>query len=140
MALKAVIIDGSAVMRGQLRTVLTDGGYEVCGYAHTAAQGLSMLLKHQPHLVCIAREQIEESANLVQAIRETWPKTIIFMVSGGIDAATLQAAHASGVNGFIVKPFKAASVLKSIRNTVVALVKKQQQTANNSNGNSNDAA
>ena len=53
-------------------------------------------------------------------------KPIIFMVSGAIDAPTLQAALARGVNGFIVKPFKADTVLKTIRNTVLAMIKKQQ--------------
>ena len=35
--LKAIIVDGSAVARGLLATVLTDGGYDVAGQAHTAA-------------------------------------------------------------------------------------------------------
>jgi two-component system chemotaxis response regulator CheY len=34
-----------------------------------------------------------------------------------------------GVHGFIVKPFKADAVLKTIRNTVIAIVKKHQTTA-----------
>jgi two-component system chemotaxis response regulator CheY len=127
--LKAVLIDSSALARGLLNTVLTDGGYDVCGQAHTGAAGIALLIKHQPHLVCIARDQVEDGSDLVQQIRSTWPKTLIFMVSGGIDVATLQAAHAVGVSGFIVKPFNADTVLKTIRNTVIAMVKKQQQAA-----------
>ncbi|MFM2089235.1 MAG: hypothetical protein RLZZ237_4104, partial [Pseudomonadota bacterium] len=48
---------------------------------------------------------------------------------GGIDAASLQAAHAMGVSGFIVKPFMADTVLKTVRNTVIAMVRKQQALA-----------
>jgi two-component system chemotaxis response regulator CheY len=48
------------------------------------------------------------------------------MVSGAIDAPSLKAALARGVDGFIVKPFKADAVLKTIRNTVLAMIKKQQ--------------
>jgi len=140
MALKAVLIDSSAVARGLLNTVLTDGGYDVCGQGHTSAQGLALLVKHQPHLVCIAREQVEDGSNVIQAIRDAWPKTLIFMVSSGIDAATLQAAHASGVSGFIVKPFNADTVLKTIRNTVIAMVKKQQAASAGSSGSNGDAA
>jgi len=47
------------------------------------------------------------------------------MVSGGLDAPAVQAALARGVHGFIVKPFKADTVLKTIRSTVIAFVKKQ---------------
>ncbi|HAT30418.1 MAG TPA: hypothetical protein DCW29_06045, partial [Janthinobacterium sp.] len=129
MALKAVLIDSSAVSRGLLNTVLSDGGYEVCGQTHTSAQGLAMLVKFNPNLVCIAREQVEDGSNVVETIRAQWPKTLIFMISAGIDAASLQAAHASGVSGFIVKPFNADTVLKTIRNTVIAMVRKQQAGA-----------
>ena len=84
MMLKAVLIDSSAVARGLLNTVLTDGGYDVCGQTHTSALGLALLVKHRPHFVCIAREQVEDGTNVVQTIREQYPKTLIFMISGGI--------------------------------------------------------
>ena len=48
------------------------------------------------------------------------------MVSGSLDAPAIQAAVAAGVHGFIVKPFKADTVLRTIRNTVIAIVKKQR--------------
>ena len=124
--LKAVIIDGSAVARGLLNTVLLDGGYDVVGQSHTCAAGMPLLLKYQPHIACIAREQIENSEGAVREIKTNWPKTLIFMVSSEFDAATIQAAHAMGVNGFIVKPFKADTVLNTIRNTVIAMVKRQR--------------
>ncbi|WP_332855055.1 response regulator [Duganella sp. S19_KUP01_CR8] len=124
--LKAVIIDSSAVARGLLNTVLLDGGYDVVGQTHTCASGLALLLKHNPHIVCIAREQIENGEEVVREIKTGWPKALIFMVSSEFDAATIQAAHAMGVNGFIVKPFKADTVLNTIRNTVIAMVKRQR--------------
>lgn len=124
--LKAVIIDSSAVARGLLNTVLLDGGYDVVGQSHTCAAGLALLIKFNPHIVCIAREQMENGEDVVQEIRAKWPKTLIFMVSSEFDAATIQAAHAMGVSGFIVKPFKADTVLNTIRNVVIAMVKRQR--------------
>ena len=124
--LKAIIIDSNAISRGLLNTVLTEGGYEVVAQTHTAHTGLVQIQKYKPQLLCVAREQVEEADNIVEQVRQQLPKTIIFMVSGAIDAATLQAALARGVQGFIVKPFKADAVLKTIRNTVIATVKKQQ--------------
>src|SRR5471030_2209757 len=73
-----------------------------------------------------SREQIETSEGVVREIKTNWPKTLIFMVSSEFDAATVQAGHAMGVNGFIVKPFKADTVLNTIRNTVIAMVKRQR--------------
>lgn len=124
--LKAVLVDSNAVSRGLLNTVLQDGGYEVVGQTHTAHAGLQLAAKFQPQIVCIAREQVEDGGGIVEQLRATQPKTLIFMVSGTFDAPTIEAAVARGVHGFIVKPFKADTVLKTIRNTVLALVRRQQ--------------
>jgi len=122
--LKAIIIDSSAVSRGLLATVLADGGYQVAGQGHTSALAYALALKHQPHFICIAREQVEDGSDVVEQLRATLPKSLIFMVSGTLDAPAIQAALARGVHGFIVKPFKAETVLRTIRNTVLAVVKK----------------
>ena len=124
--LKAIIIDGNAMSRGLLNTVLAEGGYEVVAQTHVAHTGFALMQKHRPQLLCIAREQMEDGDDIVRQVRRELPKTIIFLVSGAIDAATLQAALAAGVQGFIVKPFKADAVLKTIRNTVIATIRKQQ--------------
>lgn len=124
--LKAIIIDSSAVARGLLNTVLQDGGYDVAGQAHTCAAGVALMIKHNPHIVCIALEQVENDLDSMREIKAKWPKALIFMVSSQLDAATIQSAHAMGVNGFIVKPFKADTVLNTIRNVVIAMVKRQR--------------
>ncbi|WP_296951073.1 ANTAR domain-containing response regulator [uncultured Massilia sp.] len=124
--LKAIIVDSNAISRGLLNTVLTDGGYEVAGQAHTGANAYALAIKYHPHIACIAREQVEDGSEIVERLRAELPKTLIFMVSGTLDAAAIQSAMGRGVHGFIVKPFKADAVLKTIRNTVMAIVKKHR--------------
>jgi two-component system chemotaxis response regulator CheY len=124
--LKAVLVDSNAISRGLLNTVLQEGGYEVAGQTHTGQGALVLAAKFRPQIMCIAREQVEDGSDIVEQLRAALPKTIIFMVSGTLDAPTIQAAMARGVHGFIVKPFKADTVLKTIRNTVLALVRRQQ--------------
>lgn len=124
--LKAVLIDASAISRDLLKGVLTEGGHQVAGQTHTCSQGYALMQKYQPQIVCIAREQIDDPYDIVAQIRAHLPKTLIFMVSGELDAPTVQAAMARGVHGFIVRPFKADTVLKSIRNTVLAMIRRQQ--------------
>jgi two-component system chemotaxis response regulator CheY len=125
--LKAVIIDSSAVARGLLNTVLMDGGYDVVGQAHTCAAGNAVLFKHNPQIICISRDVIEADLPAMATMRREWPKAMIFMVSSEFDQATIQKAHAMGINGYIVKPFNADTVLKAIRNTVITTVKRQQK-------------
>jgi two-component system chemotaxis response regulator CheY len=127
--LKAVIVDANAISRGLLNTVLTDGSYDVVGQTHTSAQGYALALKYRPHFICIAREQVEDGNDVVEQLRAAMPKTLVFMVSGSLDAPTIQASLARGVHGFIVKPFKADAVLKTIRSTVLAVVRKHQKPA-----------
>jgi two-component system chemotaxis response regulator CheY len=127
--LKAVLVDSSAISRGLLNTVLTDGGYDVVGHTHTSDKGYLLVQKFQPHVFCIALEQVEDGQNMVEQVRANFPKTLIFMVSGEMDAATIQKALACGVHGFIVKPFKGDAVLNTIRNAVLAMIKKQQAQA-----------
>lgn len=124
--LKAVLVDSNAISRGLLNTVLTDGGYDVVGQTHTGQSALVLAAKFHPQILCIAREQVEDGSAVVEQLRAKLPKTLVFMVSGTLDAPTIEGALARGVHGFIVKPFKADTVLKTIRNTVIAVVRKQQ--------------
>jgi two-component system chemotaxis response regulator CheY len=127
--LKAVIVDANAISRALLNTVLTEGSYNVVGQAHSGALGYALALKHHPHFVCIAREQVEDGNDVVAQLRANLPKTLVFMVSGTLDGPAIEAALARGVHGFIVKPFKADTVLRTIRNTVIAVIRKQQAAA-----------
>ncbi|MGO4378955.1 response regulator [Pseudoduganella sp. RAF19] len=138
--LKAVIIDVSAVARGLLNTVLTDGGYDVVGQAHTCATGNALLIKHHPQIICVSRDVIEADEAGMQAMRKDWPKAMIFMVSSEFDEATIRKGHAMGLNGYIVKPFNAGTVLKTIRNTVITTVKRQQKAQGAGEGESVDEA
>ena len=124
--LRAVLVDSNAISRGLLNTVLHEGGYEVVGQTHTGQGALLLANKFRPQIVCIAREQVEDGSNIVEQLRETLPKSFIFMVSATFDAPTIEAAMSRRVHGFIVKPFKADTVLKTIRNTVLTLVRRQQ--------------
>jgi two-component system chemotaxis response regulator CheY len=138
--LKAVIIDGSAVARGLLNTVLMDGGYDVVGQAHTCAAGNAVLIKHSPQIICVSRDAMEADWPVMEAMRREWPKAMIFMVSSEFDEGTIRKGHAMGLNGYIVKPFNAGTVLKTIRNTVITMVKRQQKAQSGEAGESDDEA
>jgi two-component system chemotaxis response regulator CheY len=124
--LKAIIVDSNAVTRGLLNTVLTEGGYSVVGQTHTSTLAYALAVKHHPHFICMAREQVEDGENVVEQLRTHLPKTLVFMVAGTLDAPAIEQALARGVHGFIVKPFKADTVLRTIRNTVLAIVRKHR--------------
>lgn len=124
--LKVVIIDGSAISRGLLNTVLTDGGHEVVGDANTSPASLARMIKLQPQLICVDIGQDDDGMAILDTLREGLPRAIMFLVSGKIAPATVELALQHGVHGFIVKPFNSVTVLKTIRNAVLKVVKSQQ--------------
>jgi len=127
--LKVVIIDGSAIARGLLNTVLTDGGHEVIGDANTSAASLARLIKLQPNVVCVDIGQEDDRLGILDTLRDGLPRAIIFLVSGKIEPALVEQAVQRGVQGFIVKPFNSITVLKTIRATILKFVRKQQSQA-----------
>lgn len=125
--LKVVILDGNAISRDLLNTVLTNGGHRVVGDSNTSPAGLAKMIKLQPQIVCIdIGEASGDGLTLLETIRSELPKALVFLVSGKIDSATLEGAVQRGVQGFIVKPFNSLTVLKTIRNTVLKFARQQQ--------------
>lgn len=128
--LKVVVIDGNAISRNLLTSVLVEGGFDVVGDANTSSAGVASMIKLQPQMACIdIGVADDEGFARLDTLRAGLPKTLLFLVSGKLEAATVQRALEHGVHGFIVKPFNAATVLKTIRATVVKLAKQHRAAA-----------
>ena len=124
--LKVVIIDGSAIARGLLNTVLTDGGHEVIGDANTSPAGLARMIRLQPNVVCVDIGMEPDRLVILDTLHQALPRAIIFLVSGKIEPDLVGEAVKHGVQGFIVKPFNSVTVLKTIRATILKFVRRQQ--------------
>ena len=121
--LKVVVMDGNAISRGLLASVLTNGGHLVIGDTNVSFTGIARMVKLKPQLVCIDLELVEtDKMEVLDKIRSELPKTIIFLVSNSFDAESIKLAQEHGARGFIVKPFNSARVLTAIRNAVVKFV------------------
>lgn len=132
--LKVVVMDGNAISRDLLSSVLTNGGYEVVGGANTSPASIAAMAKLQPQVVCIdVGSDDEEGFEKLDAIRKELPKVLLFMVSGKFAAETVQTAVQRGVHGFIVKPFKSATVLTTIRNTIIKVARAHKEKATEPN-------
>lgn len=126
--LKVVVIDGNTTSRNLLTSVLMNGGYDVVGDANLSSAGLASMIKLQPQIVCIdIGSTDEEGMARLDTLRSGLPKALLLLASGKFDPATVQAAMARGVHGFIVKPFKPDTVLTSIRNSVIKLARQHRQ-------------
>jgi two-component system chemotaxis response regulator CheY len=124
--LKVVIIDGNAISRGLLNTVLENGGHHVVGDSNASPAGVARMIKLEPQLICVDIGYAEDGMAMLDTLREALPRAITFLVSGKMDPVIVEEALKHGVHGFIVKPFNSATVLSAIRNTVLKLVRQQQ--------------
>lgn len=125
--LKVVVIDGNAISRQLLSTVLLNGGHDVVGESNASPAGLAQAIKLQPQIICIDIGQADdEGLQKLDALRKALPKALLFMVSGSFDPVTVQTGLARGVHGFIVKPFNGVTVLATIRNAVIKLARKHR--------------
>lgn len=126
--LKVVVIDSNAISRNLLTSVLVNGGFDVVGDSNITSSGIASMIKLKPQMACIdIGAADEEGLGRIDTLRGALPKTLLFLVSGKFDPITVQAAIDRGVHGFIVKPFKPETVLKTIRNAVVKLARQHRQ-------------
>lgn len=124
--LKVVILDGNSISRDLLNTVLTNGGHHVVGDSNTSPAGLAKIIKLRPQVVCIdIGEANSDGLALLDSIRSELPKTLVFLVSGKLDPATVEGALQRGVQGFIVKPFNPQTVHTTIRNAILKFARRQ---------------
>ena len=71
--LKVVVIDGNAISRNLLTSVLTNGGHDVIGDSNASSSGLASMIKLQPQLVCIDIGDIDdEGLAKLDTIRTGW--------------------------------------------------------------------
>ena len=128
--LKAVVMDNNALSRDLLKSLLTSGGHEIIGDANISPPGVARAIKFGPQIICIDLGQdLEVGRAILGELRTALPKTLLFSVSAEMRPDHVKMAMEQGVHGFIVKPFNAGTVLASIRNAVIKLVRSQQSKA-----------
>ena len=125
--IKTAVIDGNAISRNLLSTLLANGGFAMVGDANASSAGLAAIVKLRPQIVCIDIGAADEAGwARLDAIRSGLPKALVFLVSGQFEPATVEAAARRGVHGFIVKPFKEATVLATIRKAIMKIAREHQ--------------
>lgn len=138
--LNVVVLDGNAISRGLLISVLTNGGHQVVGDSNVSFTGIARMIKLKPQLICIDLELVDgDKMEALDKIRIELPKAIIFLVSQSFDAGGIRLGQEHGVKGFIVKPFNSTRVLTAIRNVVMKFVSeiKQKKSENGNAGKEN---
>ena len=125
--LRVVVMDNNAISRDLLKSLLATGGHEIAGDSNTSPTGIAKAIGLNPQIICIdIGEDPAAGGAMLTQLRQALPKALVFVVSGKMSPEGVKHAMQFGVHGFIVKPFNSVTVLATIRNAVLKLVKSQQ--------------
>ena len=112
----AVIVDDSGAIRLLLKGVLQEIGIKVIGLASNAEEGIEVVRKTRPALVCLDVNMPGISGlDALPHIQAACPPTKIVMVTGNASRPVVQAAIAGGAIGYFLKPIRPALVEEFMR-------------------------
>ena len=115
-----LIVDDNEMTRALLRTILSAEGYRVVAEASNSKNGLEQALKFKPNIIFLDILMPDGSGiDVLKQVTIDLPKTIILMVTGKRDVDTVRECLSNGAKGFILKPFNAGIVLKTVREAIL---------------------
>lgn len=112
-AIKILVVDDFPTMRRIIRNLLKDLGFENVDEAEDGAQGLEKLRNSSFDLVVSDWNMPNmDGLEMLQAIREDpgLSKLPVLMVTAEAKKENIIAAAQAGANGYVVKPFTAATL------------------------------
>lgn len=125
--LTVAVLDANAISRNLLSSVLTSGGHKVVTDSNTSAAEIAKVVRLQPQLICIDIGGADDGGwEKVATLRDGLPKALLFLVSSKMDSDAVQRAVQLGVQGLILKPFNAISVLGTIQKTILQVAKQHR--------------
>lgn len=108
-----LVVDRNRQMRALLIHMLRSLSYRVIGEAESGMEGLILLERHRPDLICMAIDTPDvRGLDALMAIKACHPEVAVVFVTAHAERETVNAAIQRGANGYILKPFS----LENVRN------------------------
>jgi len=116
---RILVVDDALFMRNLIKSILEEAGFEVCGEASNALEGVKLYKELRPDLVTldVIMPKIEELDGIT-AIKEILffdPQAKIVIISALGEHRVVQEALRYGAKDYIVKPFTKVGLLSIIR-------------------------
>ncbi|HMI61260.1 MAG TPA: sigma-54 dependent transcriptional regulator, partial [Puia sp.] len=111
MKFKILIVEDQFIEANNLKMILENAGYEVCGVAASVADALRLLEDNKPHMVMLDIH-LRGPLTGVDLAEKLIRRNIAFVyLSANSNRQTLDAAKVTRPYGFLVKPFRERDVL-----------------------------
>ena len=116
---RILIVDDALFMRNLLRDSLVRSGFEICGEASNALEGVEKFKELKPDLVTldIVMPKMEEidGISAVKEIINLDPGAKVIVISALAERKLVQQALIYGAKDFIAKPFTCEKLLGVVR-------------------------
>jgi response regulator NasT len=113
-ALRVVIAEDEALIRLDLREMLTDAGYTVVGEAGDGARALQLVEQLHPDLVLLdVRMPVMDGITAAESIASRRLAPVV-MVTAYSQRELVERARDAGAMAYVVKPFSAADLVPAI--------------------------
>jgi len=105
-----LIVDDDALIRLDLREMLTEYGYQVVGEARHGEEAIELAARHQPALILMDVKMPGQSgiqaAKRIHKMSEHWPQgsPAIILLTAYSDLSYVEQAKEAGVTAYLVKP------------------------------------
>jgi two-component system chemotaxis response regulator CheY len=112
----AVIVDDSGSIRLLLKGILGELGIKILGVASNGRDGIEMVKKTRPALVCLDIDMPGMTGlEALPVIRAASPQTKVVMITGNAGRSIVEASVAGGAKGYFLKPIRPGKVEEFMR-------------------------
>ena len=119
MAKRTLICDDAAFMRMMLKDILSKGGYEVVGEAQNGQRAVEHYAALKPDFVMMDTVMPEmDGVAALREIRKQDPAACVILCAADGEKKMLIEAVKLGAKGYIMKPYRAATVLEELKKTI----------------------
>lgn len=106
-----VIVDDSGSIRLLLKGIFEEIGIKVLGTASTGREGVELVRKMHPALVCLDVDMpVMTGIEALPHVRAASPLSTVVMITGNASRAIVEAAVSGGAKGYFLKPIRPAKV------------------------------
>lgn len=111
---RILVVEDDALIRDAVDVILSQIGHQVTAVG-TAELALAQIGRVYPHLILLDVKLPRMSGvDLLRAIRKEGYRAPVLMLTGDRSAATVRDVMANGGNGYILKPFEPAQLVRRV--------------------------
>lgn len=120
--LRVLIVDDAKSLRGLLRTLLNQNGYEVAGELDDGAHVLATVERDRLDLICLDLNMPKvDGMTVLKDLKARYPEVAVVMMTGDTSPAVYREATELGAAGFLRKPFSPGDILDALGHVATAL-------------------